>query len=126
MIKSPPMKILDPQFKLKSKRCFLKFRLIFAETIRTWGPVQTDLLVNAITLGLGAVRIGHTRKAQYKDVYTRAIEIPQRTHIFKAYCCLKGHNVHLKLASPISGYNSTHFWLRRRYRYHEDVSVNGT
>ena len=43
------------------------------------------------------------RKNQYKDVYRRTIEIPQSTHIFKANCCLNVHNVHLKLASPISG-----------------------
>ena len=30
-------------------------------------------------------------KVQYTDVYTRAIEIPQRAHIFKANCCLKVH-----------------------------------
>ena len=42
------------------------------------------------------------RNGQYKDVYWRTIEIPQCTHIFKAKCCLKVHNVHLKLQSPIS------------------------
>ena len=40
---------------------------------------------------------------QYKDVCRRTIEIPQRTHIFKANYCLTVQNVHLKLASPISG-----------------------
>ena len=30
-------------------------------------------------------------------------EIPYRTPIFKANSCLKVHNAHLKLASPISG-----------------------
>ena len=33
----------------------------------------------------------------------RTIEIPQRTHIFKADHCLKVHNVPFKLASPIAG-----------------------
>ena len=31
------------------------------------------------------------------------IEILQRTHIFKANWCLKIHNAHLELVSPISG-----------------------
>ena len=43
-----------------------------------------------------------SRKAQYKDVYRRTIEIPQRAHIFTANSCLKVHNTHLKLASLIS------------------------
>ena len=42
------------------------------------------------------------QKPQYKDVYRRTIEIPQRTHIIKANCCLKVYNAHLKLPSPIS------------------------
>ena len=37
------------------------------------------------------------RNTQYKDVYRRTIEILQRTRIFKANCCLKVHNVSLKL-----------------------------
>ena len=48
-----------------------------------------------------AVRI--FQNGVYKDVYRRTIEIPQRTHISKANCCVKVHNVHLKLALPISG-----------------------
>ena len=44
-----------------------------------------------------------SRKAQYKDVCTRTIEIPQQPHIFQAHCCLKVHNAHWKLASPFSG-----------------------
>ena len=44
-----------------------------------------------------------SRKPQYKDVYRRTIEIPQRTHLFKVNCHLKVHNVHQKLLSPISG-----------------------
>ena len=47
-----------------------------------------------------------SRKPQYKDVYRRTIEILQRPHIFKINCCLKVHNAHLKLASPISGIRS--------------------
>ena len=31
---------------------------------------------------------------QYKDVYRRIIEMPQRTRIFKVNCCLKVHNAH--------------------------------
>ena len=38
-----------------------------------------------------------------KTIYDRTIEIPQRTRIFKADCCLEVHNVHLKLALTISG-----------------------
>ena len=44
-----------------------------------------------------------SQNGQYKDVYGRTMEIPQRTHIFKVNCCLKVHSVHLKLAFPISG-----------------------
>ena len=36
-----------------------------------------------------------SRNAQYKDIYSRTIEILQRVHIVKAICCLK-------LPSPIS------------------------
>ena len=44
----------------------------------------------------------------YKDVKSiktlkGTTEILQRAHIFKANCCLKVDNAHLKLASPISG-----------------------
>ena len=35
--------------------------------------------------------------------FRRKIEIPQRASIFQDICCLKVHNVHLKLALPISG-----------------------
>ena len=44
-----------------------------------------------------------TRLPQYKNVYRRTIEMPQRAHIFKVNCSLKVHNSHLKLLSPISG-----------------------
>ena len=44
-----------------------------------------------------------SRKAQYKDVKRRTIEIPQRGRIFMANCCLKVHNAQLKLVSPVSG-----------------------
>ena len=45
-----------------------------------------------------------SRKAQYKEVCRRTIEILQHSHIFKAkFAVLKVHNAHLKLASPISG-----------------------
>ena len=43
------------------------------------------------------------RNAQYRNVYRRTIEIPQRNRIFKANCCLKVYNVHLKWASSILG-----------------------
>ena len=48
----------------------------------------------------------------YKDVYMRTIEILQCAHIFKANCCLKVQDVHLKLALPILGYmeNSVMQW----------------
>ena len=45
-----------------------------------------------------------SRKPQYKDVYRRTIEIPQRARTFKVNYCLKVHNAHQKLLSPISGY----------------------
>ena len=44
-----------------------------------------------------------SRNAQYKDIYRRTIEILQCTHILKANCCLKVHNVPLTLASSMSG-----------------------
>ena len=44
-----------------------------------------------------------SRKSQYKDVYRRTIEMPQRARTFQVNCCLKVHNAHLKLLSPISG-----------------------
>ena len=44
-----------------------------------------------------------SRNGQYKNVYSSTIELPYRTRIFKANCCLKVHNVYLMLAMPISG-----------------------
>ena len=44
-----------------------------------------------------------SRKPQYKDVYKRTIEMPQRARIFMVNWCLNVHNAHLKLLSPISG-----------------------
>ena len=44
-----------------------------------------------------------SRKPQYKDIYWRTIEMPQRARAFQVNCCLKVHNAHLKLLSPISG-----------------------
>ena len=38
------------------------------------------------------------RKAQYKEVYSRTIEILQRGSILKSNCCLKIHNAHLKVS----------------------------
>ena len=46
--------------------------------------------------------IAVSRKPQYKDVYRRTIEMPQRARTFKVNCCLK-FNVHLKLLSSILG-----------------------
>ena len=49
-------------------------------------------------------RTGHvSRKPQYKDVYRRTIEMPERARTFQIICCLRVHNAHLKLLSPISG-----------------------
>ena len=47
-----------------------------------------------------------SRKPQYKDVYSRTIEMLdlQRARTFKVNCCLKVHNPHQKLLSPILGY----------------------
>ena len=44
-----------------------------------------------------------SQKPQYKDVYRRTIEMPQRALLLKVNCCLKVHNAHQKLLSPISG-----------------------
>ena len=44
-----------------------------------------------------------SRKPQYKEVYRRTIEMPQCARTFQVNCCLKVHNAHLKLLSPISG-----------------------
>ena len=52
------------------------------------------------------------RKSQYKHVYRRRIEIPQRTHLFETNCWLKVHNAPLKLASSISGYDCNHSSFR--------------
>ena len=35
-----------------------------------------------------------SRKPQYKDVYRRTIEMPQRARAFQVNCCLKVHNAH--------------------------------
>ena len=43
-----------------------------------------------------------SRKPQYKDVYRKTIEIPQRVHILRVNCFLNVHNAHFKLASKIS------------------------
>ena len=40
-----------------------------------------------------------SRNGQYKDVYSRTIEIPQRTRIFKAYSFLKGSQCTLKVST---------------------------
>ena len=50
------------------------------------------------------IRIIVSRKAQYKDVCGRTIEILQRSCIFKANCCLKFHNAHSKLGSGYISY----------------------
>ena len=44
-----------------------------------------------------------SRNVQYKDVHTRTMEIPQRALILKGNHCLKVHNAHFKLVSPICG-----------------------
>ena len=44
-----------------------------------------------------------SRKPQYKDVYGRTIEIPQRTRILKSSHWLKIHNASSKLALSILG-----------------------
>ena len=43
-----------------------------------------------------------SRKPQYKNLYRRTIEMSQRARTFQVNCCLKVHNAHLKLLSPIS------------------------
>ena len=42
-------------------------------------------------------------KPQYKDVYRRTIEMPQRARLLKINWYLKIHYAHQKLLSPISG-----------------------
>ena len=44
-----------------------------------------------------------SRNPQYKDVYRRTIEMPQRARPFKVNFCLNVHNAHLILLSKISG-----------------------
>ena len=39
-----------------------------------------------------------SRKPQYKDVYRRIIEMPQRARTFQVNYCLKVHNAHPKFA----------------------------
>ena len=54
-------------------------------------------------------------KPQYKDVYRRTIETPQRAGTFKVNCCLKVHNAHLKLQATI-----TNFGIRHVISLHDD------
>ena len=61
-------------------------------------PTTSPLSLNNMTMSKVV-----SRKPQYKDDCSGRIEILQRVYIFKANCCLKAHNAHLKLASPISG-----------------------
>ena len=35
------------------------------------------------------------------EIYRRTIEIPQCAHVFEVHCCLKVHNVNLKVTLPI-------------------------
>ena len=49
------------------------------------------------------ITIPISRKAQYKDVFRRTIEIPQRARIFKANSYLKAQNAHLKVTIAYSG-----------------------
>ena len=65
--------------------------------------MTTSLTLHYLLLGIVS------RNAQYKDVYGRTIEIPQRALIFKANWCFKVYNAHLKLASPILGLDALVF-----------------
>ena len=38
-----------------------------------------------------------------KGTLQRCTKFPQRARLLKANCCLKVHNAHLELTSPISG-----------------------
>ena len=55
----------------------------------------------------GFFLVQYTGKETYPErrstVDRRTIEILQRARIFQSNCCLKVHNAHSKLASPISG-----------------------
>ena len=56
----------------------------------------TIFIIHLVTRGIdddGGGR-GVSREPQYKDVYRRTKETPQRALIFKANCCLKVHNAH--------------------------------
>ena len=48
------------------------------------------------------ITIPISRKAQYKDVFRRTIETPQRARIFKANSYLKVQNAHLKVTIGLS------------------------
>ena len=69
-----------------------------------------NILTNAVSKGISMLVVRSfslfiSQNGQYKEVYSRTIEIPQCTRIFKSNCCLKVHNVRLKLALRISGYD---------------------
>ena len=70
---------------------------------------KTDCTLSDFFQGRNVSRTGRiqdtnvSRKRQYKDVYRGTIEMLQRARTFQLNCCLKIHNAHLKLLSPISG-----------------------
>ena len=59
--------------------------------------LQMKDLKNYHTLSEHQRRCCVSRKPQYKNVYRRTIEMPQRARSFQFNCCLKVHNAHLKL-----------------------------
>ena len=91
------------------------FQLGFVYTQRTRtrkGMLKRQPLVHYLPMDLmpilaKAMRIFNLRciprKAHYKDIHRRTIEIVQRNRTLEDNCCLKVHNAHIKLASPISG-----------------------
>ena len=65
--------------------------------------MKMEKLTKRLFIAMGKLFCVLLAERQYKAVKRSRIKIPQWTRIFKVNCCLKVHNAHLKLASPISG-----------------------
>ena len=71
--------------------------------LHTLYPTPCTLSPPALcTWCMGCTPLYSEQYTQYKDIYRRTIEMLQSVCIFKANCCLKVHNAHLMLSSPIS------------------------
>ena len=62
---------------------------------------QTNYIISLEPISMTSVSIDVIGTFWY--VYRGTIEMPQRGHTFQVNCCLKVHNAHLKLLSPILG-----------------------